>query len=279
MDAQVSPPGPQVPVASNGTGRRVTNAKVTKAKPTKPTKSRRKTTSDVTNYSFAVVTPESFRENLAVRQAARQVFDTKRQESAAAANSNPLKRMFDPNDGSESEHCNKRVNNLDPRLEVGTSDINSPGSGIVAKVNQTQRNVGGRPRKHPVTQPKPLLYLRKDKPVLQELCADLWSRIFDFITPEFLLQARQTNTLFRMILEKQSQWKAARMQTYGIDHPDPPPGLTEVQYAHLLTGVGCQSKRCGEKQTRKVYWAFQRRWCPKCIKNNTIKVCWPHSRT
>lgn len=135
-----------------------------------------------------------------------------------------------------------------------------------------KKNKGGRPRIHPA-KPKSIVRFFKTKTrITASLCADIWSRILDFTTPEFLLQARQTSRLLRVLLQKQSQWKAARRETYGFHHPDPPPGLDEMQYADLLSGLGCQTKGCGEKSARRVYWGFQRRWCSACLRTNTIKV-------
>lgn len=66
------------------------------------------------------------------------------------------------------------------------------------------------------------------------------------------------------------------MYNYGPDHPPPPPGLTEQQYADLLVGTGCQNRGCNDKKARKTYWAFQRRWCDSCLKKNVIMVRFRH---
>lgn len=240
---------------------------------TKPAKPRRKSMPAVINYTFSVSTPESYGAYLDKRESDRQNWIAQHKAPAPAADSNPHKRSVEIDDSSALQDSNKRVKIVDAPVEANHSGATSKGSRVVAKA---PRNVGGRPRTHGLAnKPKPTsVFLRTNKPVAQELCADVWNRIFDHITPQFLIQARQINRLFYMLLEKKVPWKSARMATYGRNHPDPPPNLTEMQYADLLTGTGCQSKSCGEKQTRKVYWAFQRRWCPKCIKNNTIKVGW-----
>lgn len=187
---------------------------------------------------FVVTTPAKFRVDLLKAK------DHQAQVRALFNPSNPLKRTADLADADSSEQPEKRA----------------------------KKNVGGRPRIHPVKPKSTVRFFKKRTRIHQSLYPDIWSRIFDFSTPEFLLQARQTSRMLRLLLQKESQWRTARYSTYGFDHPDPPPGLDEMQYADLLTGSGCQTKGCKEKSVRKVYWGFQRRWCPTCLRTNTIKV-------
>lgn len=187
---------------------------------------------------FVVTTPDKFRVDLLKAK------DHQDQVRALLNPSNSLKRTADLAAGDPSEQPEKRV----------------------------KKNVGGRPRIHPVKPKSTVRFFKKRTRIHQSLYPDIWSRIFDFSTPEFLLQARQTSRMLRLLLQKESQWRTARYSTYGFDHPDPPPVLDEMQYADLLTGSGCQTKGCKEKSVRKVYWGFQRRWCPSCLRTNTIKV-------
>lgn len=187
---------------------------------------------------FVVTTPAKFRVDLLKAK------DHQAQVRALFNPSNPLKRTAGLANGDSSEQPEKRV----------------------------KKNVGGRPRIHPPKPKSAVRFFKKRTRIEQTLYPDIWSRIFDFSTPEFLLQARQTSRMLRLLLEKESQWRTARYSTYGFEHPDPPPGLDEMQYADLLTGSGCQTKGCKEKSVRKVYWGFQRRWCPTCLRTNTIKV-------
>lgn len=239
----------------------------------KPAKSKVKATKPL-DSPFQIHTPESYKQQLVVREKRHQ--DQMIQDEANDLGETPksLKRSLDWTDAESTQTPSKRKKPTNGSSKAGVSGAASGGKEL-KRVKPARRNVGGRPRIHPVKKApsKALLFLRKNNPVSQELCADIWMKIFDFSPPAFLLQARQTNSLFRMLLEKQSQWKKARLHTYGFDHPDPPPGLTEMQYADLLTGVGCQAKGCNENKTRKVYWAFQRRWCNHCLEINTIKVC------
>ena len=136
-----------------------------------------------------------------------------------------------------------------------------------------KRNVGGRPRTAPPKHKKPVgpTRLRKNKPVVAEIHMDLWELILPYCPLRFLFTARKVNTQFRERLAYGSLWKKCRIQNYGTDLPDPPKGMKEWDYANLLEGIGCMG--CPNKRTRKTYWAFQKRWCAKCLGNNTVQVC------
>ena len=268
MDAQLPPPQPlqHLPVASGGI-----KAKATNRMPKTP-KGKGKRTAKTPEWSFDNCTPELYREQLARRE--KRSYDQFTQDEAnvpCETNvSNETPKLTD--DGGQDS--NKKAKTISEPCEAGISDTASGGK-IITEVTPRKRNVGGRPRKHPVKElsKKPLHFLRKNNPVKVELCPDIWNCIFDVSPPEFLLQACQTNIQLQDLLRRyQSIWKKSRTNTYGIEHPDPPPGLNEAQYADLLTGIGCQGKGCPEKSTRKVYWAFQRRWCSGCLETNTTKV-------
>ena len=138
------------------------------------------------------------------------------------------------------------------------------------------KNKGGRPKKEkptPPRQPKGALRLRISKPVKAFLPPELWKLVFEQSSPALLLRARILNRNFYYGLtngSEQSTWVTARKLTYGSDHPDPPAGVDEIQYADLLEGQGCQG--CKNTKTRKTYWAFLRRWCESCLNHNVIPV-------
>lgn len=239
MDTPKPQNGHQAPDASGGS-----SANKPKVKNGRRVKGKVKTIEPV-EIGFVVTTQDKFRVDLLNAK------DHQAQVRAQFNHSNSLKRTADLADGDPSEQPEKRV----------------------------KKNVGGRPRIHPVKPKSTVRFFKKRTRIHQSLYPDIWSRIFDFSTPEFLLQARHTSRMLRLLLQKESQWKSARHSTYGLDHPDPPPVLDEMQYADLLTGSGCQTKGCKEKSVRKVYWGFQRRWCPSCLRTNTIKVfplTWRH---
>lgn len=141
-------------------------------------------------------------------------------------------------------------------------------------VKKHKVNKGGRPRTTTVPSSKPTkapTKLRQDRPVMARIPIDVWQTILGFCKPAFLLKARQVSSSFKTALSFDSAWKTARLRMYGRDHPDPPTGISEMQYADLLTGVGCQSRDC-EGKPRRTYWAFQRRWCEPCLAQNVVSV-------
>lgn len=116
------------------------------------------------------------------------------------------------------------------------------------------------------------LRLRTNTPLQKDLPMDVWRLLFSSCHPKILLQLNLVCKDFQILLGERSIWSAARCSTFGTDHPDPPPGMTEMQYAKLLTGVGCQSNGCSDRRARAVYWAFGKRWCEVCLLKNTIDV-------
>ncbi|KAI9704157.1 MAG: hypothetical protein M1836_007018 [Candelina mexicana] len=133
-----------------------------------------------------------------------------------------------------------------------------------------KRKLGGRPKG---SAPKRIKVkgptkLRKGKPVAAEVPLDVWQMILSYCPQKFLFKARQINKSFQHALSYESAWRKNRIQNYGPDMPDPLPGMKEWEYARLIEGMGCMD--CGNKKTRKCYWAFQKRWCAKCLEKNTL---------
>ena len=136
---------------------------------------------------------------------------------------------------------------------------------------QMQRKRPGRPSKGYQRPKKAIKGFRTNRPVAAKLTrGDIWCHILENSPLSQLFRMRD---VFRhYLLRWPNIWKTARRNTYGQDHPDPPPGINERQYADLLVGFGCQAKGCKDTRTRKVYWAFQRRWCVACMKKNVAMV-------
>ena len=141
------------------------------------------------------------------------------------------------------------------------------------------RNRGGRPRGRkpraakPLKTPKGPMRFQKNHPVKAAVNVDIWENILSFCPPDFLLKARTVSSTFRSVLKDDSPiWKISRVKHFGSDMPDPPSGLSERQYADLLTGTGCQTRGCNSKKTRKTYWAFQKRLCMDCFRQAFLPV-------
>ena len=141
------------------------------------------------------------------------------------------------------------------------------------------RNLGGRPRgRKPLPPkksktPKGPARFQKNHPVKSAVIVDVWENILSFCPPDFLLKARTVSSTFRSVLKDDSPiWKISRLSHFGPDMPDPPSGLSEPQYADLLTGTGCQTRGCSSKKTRKTYWAFQKRLCMRCFEQMFLPV-------
>lgn len=134
---------------------------------------------------------------------------------------------------------------------------------------------GGRPRvDKQFPRQKELLVrtkLRTNRPVKNEIPIEVWRSILEFCPLEFLLKAVNIAHFKDILLRNEHVWKAARINQFGHDMPDPPPGISEHKYANLLVGSGCHG--CGDKRTRRVYWGFVRRWCDDCLSKNVFKVC------
>ena len=141
------------------------------------------------------------------------------------------------------------------------------------------RNRGGRPKGRkprpakPFKTPKGPMRFQKNHPVKAAVNVDIWENILSFCPPDFLLKARTISSTFWSVLKDDSPiWKISRVKHFGSDMPCPPSGLSEPQYADLLTGTGCQTRGCTSKKTRKTYWAFQRRLCMDCFHQAFLPV-------
>ena len=141
------------------------------------------------------------------------------------------------------------------------------------------RNQGGRPRGRKPPAPKKYKTIKgparfqKNHPVKTAVNVDVWENILLFCPPDFLLKARTVSPTFRSVLRDDSPiWKICRVKHFGSEMPDPPLGLSEPQYADLLTGTGCQNRGCESMKTRKTYWAFQKRLCNECFKQAFLPV-------
>ncbi len=136
-----------------------------------------------------------------------------------------------------------------------------------------KKNRGGRPRGVVSTPPprKAPTKLRVDRPVQARIPMDIWQNVLSFCNLDFLLKLRTTCPSFYQACRSELVWKRVRHRQFGLEHPDPPAGITELQYADLLTGVGCQTHGC-EGKARRTYWAFRRRWCEICVIRKTIRV-------
>ncbi|KAL8874279.1 MAG: hypothetical protein Q9174_000359 [Haloplaca sp. 1 TL-2023] len=129
-----------------------------------------------------------------------------------------------------------------------------------------------KPRKKAATKPRRSLPRLSGKhPVQASVNIDIWHLIILSSPLSFVFRIKDVSKQIRDLLTHNSAiWKEVRLRTYGRDHPDPPPGLNERQYADLLVAYGCQDKHCNDDKARKVYWAFQRRWCASCLKKNVV---------
>ena len=115
--------------------------------------------------------------------------------------------------------------------------------------------------------------LKRNRPVLTPISVNIWSIVLAYSPLDVLIKARGLSSSFRGILSYETLWKEARVHQFGLELPGPPAGLTEAQYADLLTGKGCQGRGCADKTARRTCWAFLRRWCHACLMKNTMLVC------
>ena len=158
-------------------------------------------------------------------------------------------------------------------------DGNAPNKKL--KPTDAPVNRGGRPKKDKPTrprQPNGNLRLRQSNPVKVYIPPELWKVIFEHSSPDDLLDWRHVNRNFYNSLTSGDQlsiWMTARKMTYGAEHPNPPTGVNEIQYADLIEGQGCQGRDCKNSKTRKTYWVFLRRWCDKCLEAKVVKVSAP----
>lgn len=135
---------------------------------------------------------------------------------------------------------------------------------------------GGRPRgrkPRPPRTPKGPTRFQKNRPVKSTVNMDVWENILIYCPLDFLLKARSVSTTFRSALKDDNFiWKRARLNQFGPTIPDPPLGLSEPQYADLVTGTGCQIRGCTSKKTRKTYWALRKRLCVGCFQKSFLPV-------
>ena len=141
------------------------------------------------------------------------------------------------------------------------------------------RNKGGRPRTKPLASVPPTRNLKKatvlrvNRLVKAELPMDIWLHVFKYCKPDFLFKIRSISKSFKDALSKESAWSQTLCQQFGSNLPPPPPGLSYMNYANLLTQHGCQCCRDeGKGSTRRTYWAFQRRFCETCLDKNIVFV-------
>lgn len=125
--------------------------------------------------------------------------------------------------------------------------------------------------------------LRCSRPVNASLPQDVWINILIHSRPESLFKARAFASGFKDAMLLDSVWKGSLREEFGPLLPDPPQGLSYMQYANLLTRHGCQgcneTKHEGRGKARRTYWAFQRRYCEICLAEKIIYVIYIRRRS
>ena len=161
---------------------------------------------------------------------------------------------------------------LDANLRADTTPASSSRTPSVGPA----LDKGGRPRgRKPRTPrtPKGPTRFQKNRPVKATVNMDVWENILVFCPLDFLLKARSISMTFRSVLKDDSfVWKRARLNQFGPAMPDPPLGLSEPQYADLVTGTGCQTRGCTSRKTRKTYWTLGKRLCVGCFQESFLPV-------
>ena len=170
-------------------------------------------------------------------------------------------------DVTSSDTVSTSLSPAEVALSSSTSRSSTP--------EQTQRNKGGRPRTEKQfprqKQLRVRTKLRTNRPVNNGIPCEVWQQILEFCPPDFLLKAETIEYFDEILQENESSWKVSRLREFGYDMPEPPPHLSEQEYADLLSGSGCQG--CHEKLTRRTYWGFLKRWCDACLASNVAPVC------
>ena len=179
--------------------------------------------------------------------------------------------------GYDTAATSAQIAPLSPNSNLRDSSSNvtsSPSPSVGPPRNRGGRPKGRKPRPaKPFKTPKGPMRFQKNHPVKAAVNVDIWENILSFCPPDFLLKARTVSSTFRSVLKDDSPiWKISRVKHFGSDMPGPPSGLSEPQYADLLTGTGCQKRGCTSKKTRKTYWAFQRRLCMDCFHQAFLPV-------
>lgn len=113
--------------------------------------------------------------------------------------------------------------------------------------------------------------LRIKNPVRAPVPLDIWQKILSFCPLSCLLRIHDVSPDIKFLLTGNSLWRQVRKAEFGPNHPDPPSGMHEHEYAELLVGSECQEPGC-QRSARKAWWAFRSRWCGQCLKKNTIQV-------
>lgn len=219
-------------------------------------------------------------------------------EKTSASLSSSTPSLEGPSSSDSSAGCNLNPMDLDQTASVNSkfdtgndavaaeSDQVAPLS-LVASLRDTTSssrtssvspapNRGGRPRgRKPRARraPKGPTRFQKNRPVKSTVNMDVWENILVHCPLDFLLKARSISTTFRSVLKDDSSiWRRARLNQFGPDMPNPPLGLSEPQYADLITGTGCQTRGCTSKKTRKTYWALRKRLCVGCFQKSFLPV-------
>ena len=159
----------------------------------------------------------------------------------------------------------KRLTSNPKGVLANPGNVTPPTSGKHTVARRAKGQVGSQ-----VQEQKGPTRLRTNRPVAAEIPFDVWELVLSYCPLDYLFKACLIDKKFRHGLSYDSAWRNTRIMNYGPDMPGPPGGLSEMQYANLLVGQGCMS--CGDKKTRKTYWAFLRRWCNKCLKEKVILV-------
>ena len=196
-------------------------------------------------------------------------------DTVAALSDQTTPTVLDHNVSHDTAATTKNQTTLSFPATISRDDVSLVVPSQIPAVRPA-KNKGGRPRTRQADAPKKFkgpARFQKNRPIKARVNVDIWENILLHCSPDFLLKARTFSPTFRSVLKDDSHiWKRARINHFGPDMPDPPAGLSEPQYADLLTRTGCHTRGCESKKTRKTYWVFQKRLCIDCFRKSIIQV-------
>lgn len=185
----------------------------------------------------------------------------------------PNKRAAEPADLQQPILTKKKKQKTEGTTAQTTQTVEPSSRGTIAQAKEIGRpsSIGTFTRNAPLQPHLGPTQLSAKSPVQVPIPFEVWEHILSWTPLPFLRSVKDLSPTFRGILASNTPWRKSRRRTFSAEHPDPPPGMHEREYAELILGSGCQNESC-RRTVARTWWAFRRRWCGECLSGKIVHV-------